>query len=682
MPPQKGPVWSHFSIIRDDQGIPTEFKCKFCNKTYKKPNGTRMQTHLSDNCANCPAEIKMKISHKVEEEDDETEDNPVIILPQSPHGNSASPSNVVVCSSKQPAAKKQKKIEGYVDTLTLEEKKTCDRPFARALFVKGLPFDTFEGEDMQAAFRSLRPSYKPPTPKSIGGSLLNSECERVQSKCSALILKSSSVTLLSDGWTNQRGEGLVNFVVATPEPIFLDSVEPGTQRENSDFMFEKFDFYIDKVGSEKVNLIVTDNASVMRATWKKIREKYPHIHTIGCGAHGLNLMFKDVLKTNPFVLLVQRAKKVVKIKKRRQLYAIFKSKQIAKYGNKKRALIMPSPTRFSGAYFMFVSLYKNKQALQETMLAEEVDIPEDLRTIVLDNSGFWELLTFAIDYLQPIADGTHLIVGDSARLSQMVAICINIKQKMKSAENMESDIPLAELFKINKAVDSRINKFCINDIHRATYLIDPQFQGAGFRDTEVMAGIKIVKGMATHLGLDVDSVVENLADFRTKSRFYSNDLIWESARKLNPVKWWGTFCQKQPLFPIADRLLKCPLQPHANGYGRIMTSSRIRDEIASAWRNAKRQSALRATPNLHLILDWEEGLKGSEVNVKRKFFNMNQFLSLMKVRMTGILILMTPSLTLSTVQMKCRLPLTTNTASFRQTIIKIRNLILCLPRTC
>ena len=189
-------------------------------------------------------------------------------------------------------------------------------------------------------------------------------------------------------------------------------------------MFEKFDFYIAEVGSEKVVLVVTDNAGVMRATWRKIREKHPHIYAIGCGSHGLNLLFKDILKLNPFVVLVQKAKLVVKIRKRRQLYAIFKSKQKSKYGKKKRALIMPSPTRFSGAYFMFDSIVKNKQALQETVLAEEVYVPADLRSIVLDNSGFWDILTFAVGYLKPIADGTHLVEGDSARLSQIVAVCM------------------------------------------------------------------------------------------------------------------------------------------------------------------------------------------------------------------------------------------------------------------
>jgi hypothetical protein len=40
-----------------------------------------------------------------------------------------------------------------------------------------------------------------------------------------------------------------------------------------------------------VQAVVTDN---MKLAWKLLKDKYPHLVTFGCLAHGLNLLAKDI----------------------------------------------------------------------------------------------------------------------------------------------------------------------------------------------------------------------------------------------------------------------------------------------------------------------------------------------------------------------------------------------------
>jgi hypothetical protein len=40
---------------------------------------------------------------------------------------------------------------------------------------------------------------------------------------------------------------------------------------------------------------VTDNAVNVKAAWSKVEESYPHITPIGCAAHDLNLLLKDIM---------------------------------------------------------------------------------------------------------------------------------------------------------------------------------------------------------------------------------------------------------------------------------------------------------------------------------------------------------------------------------------------------
>lgn len=66
----------------------------------------------------------------------------------------------------------------------------------------------------------------------------------------------------------------------------------------------------------------------MIAAWEIVKAEFPHIFTIGCGAHGLNLLLKDFIKI-PFLSVIRsKIQRVIKIKRKRLFYAVFKNEQI------------------------------------------------------------------------------------------------------------------------------------------------------------------------------------------------------------------------------------------------------------------------------------------------------------------------------------------------------------------
>lgn len=172
---------------------------------------------------------------------------------------------------------------------------------------------TFDGPYMQAALKALRPAYTPPSRRRIGNKLLEEEYKKVMADADDVVKKAPCLTLMPDGWTNQKGDGIVNFVVGTPKPLFLNSVEPGKDKENADYLFKQFDDVIQKVGAFKVLLIVTDNARALRNAWKLIQGKYPHIYVVGCGSHCLNLLNKDIFKITAFQNVLLKAKLLLKL---------------------------------------------------------------------------------------------------------------------------------------------------------------------------------------------------------------------------------------------------------------------------------------------------------------------------------------------------------------------------------
>lgn len=42
--------------------------------------------------------------------------------------------------------------------------------------------------------------------------------------------------LITDGWSNVRAEGIVNFLISTPAIVFIKNVTPGQKRENAAFV--------------------------------------------------------------------------------------------------------------------------------------------------------------------------------------------------------------------------------------------------------------------------------------------------------------------------------------------------------------------------------------------------------------------------------------------------------------
>ena len=69
------------------------------------------------------------------------------------------------------------------------------------------------------------------------------------------------------------------------------------------------------LGPQKVFALVTDNAANMKAAWSKVEDSYPHITPIGCAAHALNLLLKNIMALKTMDTIYKRAKDMVRYAK-------------------------------------------------------------------------------------------------------------------------------------------------------------------------------------------------------------------------------------------------------------------------------------------------------------------------------------------------------------------------------
>ena len=67
---------------------------------------------------------------------------------------------------------------------------------------------------------------------------------------------------MSDGWTDQRGQSLMNFLVNCPTgTMFVKSIDASSYVKTGEKMFELLDSFVGHVGEANVVQVITNNAT-------------------------------------------------------------------------------------------------------------------------------------------------------------------------------------------------------------------------------------------------------------------------------------------------------------------------------------------------------------------------------------------------------------------------------------
>ncbi|XP_071579235.1 uncharacterized protein [Temnothorax nylanderi] len=580
---KKASIWRHFVT---SEGPSTSSKtslsciavCSYCNLKYSFANATRMIQHIAKDCKQCPESARKETQKaiqkhsstkrlRIQSDTSDDEDNnlvPLSVPNAAPSFESTLASTPSVSSSStSKSSRSNKTLEKFVSVTTDKMKTKIDHALARAVFITGVPFSIFENPYWKFAMSLMRPSYEPPSAYQISNPLLNSEYDQVMQSVKAKIKAAPCLGIITDGWTNIRGENLINFVISTPEPIFLKSVAPGKERETAKFISSEIlkiidDLVKDDVDVKRIFLIVTDNAANMRAAWSLVNEKHPHIVTIGCCAHSLNLLVNDMIKQPSVQCINKKVKKVIKeFKNHHVINAVFKSEQKERYGSKAISLKLPPKTRW---FYLVISLYSirsNKAAMQATVIEENLDVKREIRDMVLDNDGFWELISELYKMLIEIAKAISKVESDKTVLSEVPQLTKQISTNVSLAVDTSSIFTGEEKIKVNKAIVERLYN-CNSEIHFAANLLDPKKLGKDLELVEKQSAFQFISKQCEFLNLEKGLVLANLAEFRTKTGFFSDSSIWEAAAHVSPATWWGGFCSDQNLYSIAMRLFNVP----------------------------------------------------------------------------------------------------------------------------
>lgn len=215
-------------------------------------------------------------------------------------------------------------------------------------------------------------------------------------------------------------EGIaLNYIVSTIPPLVFKTTDTRDNTHTCTNIADELKAVINDVGPHKMFAVVIDSGANVKAACPQVEEAYPHITPIGCTAHGLNLVIKDI-RLHTMEMLYKTAKQVVQ-----ELAATY-SKQNTKKNNS--TLKLPCNTGWVAIITMYSSLLKDKESLQEMARSQSVDIEISIRKILLDDV-FWERVVCSLTLLSPITSAIDQIEVQDAVLSDVLRLFADFKRQ-------------------------------------------------------------------------------------------------------------------------------------------------------------------------------------------------------------------------------------------------------------
>ncbi|XP_034934248.1 uncharacterized protein [Chelonus insularis] len=296
-------IYKHFSAL-PLQPNQKSYSCNYCKKKYAE-NITRMRKHLYKECRSCPQDLRKLLKpckpRKRNNSHLNSTDDSFTIEDLNEADNRAStsmisnenlPNNISVCSNNY----KKNTIDSFCDKMSKKDEDSLQELLAEAIYASGTPLCITENPYWLKFFNALRPSFNLPSRNQISNNLLDSVFVRTQNMVNEKIESATTVGVQCDAWSNIRKEGIINFIVTTPAPVFFKTFPTGTESQTALYISEKIGSVIDALGIKKVIGICTDNCAAMKSAWTLIDQKYnvDKLYCYGCTAHILNLLMKDI----------------------------------------------------------------------------------------------------------------------------------------------------------------------------------------------------------------------------------------------------------------------------------------------------------------------------------------------------------------------------------------------------
>lgn len=149
------------------------------------------------------------------------------------------------------------------------------------------------------AIAVVGPGYKSVIYEELWGPILQTEKNDINGRLGEFkkSREMNGCTVMSDGWTDEKGRTLLNFLVHCPRgTMFIKLIDASAHVKDTALLCELMDGFIQDIGVHNVVQMIIDNAANYVVVGKMLMERHPTLFWTPCVAHCLDLMLKDMWK--------------------------------------------------------------------------------------------------------------------------------------------------------------------------------------------------------------------------------------------------------------------------------------------------------------------------------------------------------------------------------------------------
>lgn len=383
-----------------------------------------------------------------------------------------------------------------------------DRTLARAIYSSCSPFVLVENDYLKKFLKLASPGYNLPSKDQISGRILNEEYDLLQSVIKNKLENSSSMTILSDGWTDINRVSLINIVFMTPEPVFYKAIDASGESHTGKYISSILSEAIEEVGPMKVHALITDNAQNMKSAWSILKQKYTHLITFGCVAHGLNLLAKDIIAVRVINKVIEKSKEIIKFFQNDALVNSVLMDTQRQRTNKTLHLQLPIDTRGGTYCTCLTSLLRIKESLQVTTYDRYVFkmITEEMKQDLRDDDYFWPMLKNINDLLDVPCSIIKCLEGNFPTL-----MIVSKKVIEMYGDFIEKFYFLEE--KTQSYVEDRYlarKEFISHPVHYAAHLLNPQLVSCQLSEIDKIQAVELIEEFSRSLKLNGEKIITDL----------------------------------------------------------------------------------------------------------------------------------------------------------------------------
>lgn len=270
---------------------------------------------------------------------------------------------------------------------------------------------------------------------------------------------------------------------------------------------------------------------------------------MGCASHKFDLLSKDIMKLENFKFVNEWITKIINYLTKHHLeLAHVETIQNEKYGNDKKALKLPGQTRQGGYVMMMESFLCNREALQATFTLTDLDFNIEIKKHVL-TEDLWIMTTVYHNILKYVHIATTKLESEKSVLSEVPQIFEYVKENVSNALRTCEAVSVEEEIYILEAIKKR--RYLIEKpIHFAANILDPRYSGLKLSPEKVALGQEFIYQYTESQNKNTRKVMANLAEYRSRSGFFSQAGIWAAVEHVEPKTWWKGLCDCQIISSI------------------------------------------------------------------------------------------------------------------------------------